>query len=137
MKDHVVVDRRVVSLSLVVTTANVNDHDSLPELLNNYTIVRPGPTCFEPQQICLDTAFDNEMTREILYHECFLPHIAPKAGRSEDAPLYPGGQAQRWVIQSPHAWFDRFRRLVVNWETTTESRYAFLSLASALKADRL
>ena len=65
------------------------------------------------------------------------PHIAPKGGRPEDAPLHPGGQARRWVVERTHAWFDRFRRLVVNWEKTTESRYAFLCLASALMAYRL
>ena len=136
MKDHVLVDGRGVPLSLVVTAANVNDHVALPELLNNHVIVRPRPTCFEPQHLCLDAAFDNEVTRKTLCRECYMPHIAPKGGRPEDAPLDPGGQARRWVVERTHAWFDRFRRLVVNWEKTTESRYAFLCLASALMAYR-
>lgn len=136
MKDHVLVDGRGVPLSLVVTAANVNDHIALPDLLNNHAIVRPRPSSAAPQHICLDAAFDNEPTRWVLCREFYVPHIAPKGGRPDDAPLHPGGQAHRWVVERTHAWFDRFRRLVVNWEKTTESRYAFLCLASALIAFR-
>jgi putative transposase len=137
MKDHVLVDGRGVPLSLVVSAANVNDHIALPELLNNHAVVRPRPTCAEPQHICLDAAFDNEPTRQTLCREYYVSHIAPKGGRPEDSPQHPGGQARRWVVERTHAWFDRFRRLVVNWEKTTESRYAFLCLASALIAYRI
>ena len=53
-----------------------------------------------------------------------------------DTPLHPGGKARRWVVEQAHALHDRFRRLVVNWEKTISSRYAFLCLASALMAYR-
>ena len=131
------VDGRGVPLSLVVTSANVNDHVALPNLLNNHAIVRPAPSLAEPQHLCLDAAFDNEATRWTLCREYYRPHIAPKSGRPDDAASHPGGQARRWVVERTHAWFDRFRRLVVNWEKTTESRYAFLCLASALMAFRV
>jgi len=137
MKDQVLVDGRGVPLSVVVTAANVNDHVALPELLDNHATVRPRPTYAEPQHLCLDAAFDNEATRQNLCREYYAPHIAPKGGRPEDAPRHPGGQARRWVVERTHAWFDRFRRLAVNWEKTTESRYAFLCLASALIAYRI
>jgi putative transposase len=137
MKDHVVVDGRGVPLSLVVTPANVNDHVALPDLLNNFAIVRPRPTSADPQHICLDAAFDNGVTRWALCREYYVAHITPKGGRPEEAVLHLGAQARRWVVERTHAWFDRFRRLVVNWEKTTESRYAFLCLASALIAFRI
>ncbi|MBI3948910.1 MAG: transposase [Acidobacteria bacterium] len=53
------------------------------------------------------------------------------------APWHEGGQARRWVVERTHAWLDRFRRLVVNWEKTSESRYAFLCLACPLIAYRI
>lgn len=137
LKDHVLVDGRGVPLSLVVTAANVNDHLVLPELLNNHAVVRPCPTGAAPQNICLDAAFDNAPTRQTLCREYYVAHIAPKGGRPEAAPPQPGGQARRWVVERTQAWFDRFRRLVVNWEKTTESRYAFLCLASALMTYRI
>jgi len=95
MKDHVLVDGRGVPLSLVVTAANLNDHVALPELINNHAVVRSRPTCVQPQNICLDAAFDNETTRQTLCREYYVPHIAPKDGRPEDAPRHPGGQAHR------------------------------------------
>lgn len=36
-----------------------------------------------------------------------------------------------------HAWHDRFRRLVVNWEQTLASRYTFIYLANILIAYRM
>ena len=137
MKDHLLVDERGVPLSAVVSAANVNDHVALPDLLANPIIVRQQPSYNDPQNLCLDAAFDNETTRQRLSREYYVAHIAPKTGRADEAPLHPGGQARRWVVERTHAWLDRFRRLVVNWEKTTESRYAFLCLACALIAYRI
>jgi transposase len=137
MKDHVLVDGRGVPLSVVVTAANVNDHVALPELLNSHAVVRPPASQIEPQHLCLDAAFDNEPTRQTLCREYYTGHIAPKGGRPDDAPQHVDGQARRWVVERTHAWFDRFRRLVVNWEKTTKSRYAFMCLACALIAYRI
>jgi putative transposase len=136
MKDHVLVDGRGVPLAIVVTAANLNDHLALPELLNNYAVVRPRPRAAAPQNICLDAAYDNAATRQTLCREYYTEHIAPKGGRPDDAPSHPGGQARRWVVERTHAWLDRFRRLVTNWEKSTASRYAFLCLACALIAYR-
>jgi hypothetical protein len=36
-----------------------------------------------------------------------------------------------------HVWHDRFRRLVMNWEQTLASRYAFICLANTLIAYRI
>jgi len=137
MKAHGLVDGRGVPLSVVVTAANLNDHIALPELLKNHAVARPRPTWAEPQHLCLDAAFDNEPTRQTLCREYYVPHIAPKGGRPEDAPQHPGGQARRWFVERTHAWLDRFRRRVVNGEKTTESRDAFLCLASAFIAYRI
>ena len=136
MKDQLLVARRGVPLAAVVTAANVNDHVALPELLANHIVVRPQPTAALPQNLCLDAAFDNETTRQTLCREYYPGHIAPKGGRPDDAPIHPGGQARRWVVERTHAWLDRFRRLVTNWEKSKESRYAFLCLACAIIAFR-
>lgn len=136
LKDHLLVDERGVPLSVLVTAANVNDHVVLPQLLANQVLVRPKPSRQQAQHLCLDAAFDNAPTRRQVSRECYEAHIAPKGGRAEDAPPHEGGQARRWVVERTHAWLDRFRRLVVNWEKNIESRYAFLCLACALIAYR-
>jgi len=86
--------------------------------------------------LCLDAAFDNASARAVLLIERYTGHIAPKGGRPVDAVVHAGGQARRWKVERTHAWHDRFRRLVVNWEHTLASRSAFLCLANALIAYR-
>ena len=136
LKDHVLVDGRGVPLSIVVTAANVNDGPMLSELLNNCAVVRPHPSCAEPQHLCLDAAYDNAPAHRVVMLECYTGHIAPRSGRDESLPRHEGGKARRWVVERTHAWHDRFRRLVVNWEQTIKSRTAFLWLACALVAYR-
>jgi putative transposase len=136
MKDHVLSDGRGVPLSVVVTAANVNDGPVLQSLLDNQVIVRPMPTTCRPQHLCLDAAFDNAPVHKVVMRENYQGHIAPRRGREEDLPLRPGGKAHRWVVERLHAWHDRFRRLVNNWEKKAERRYAFLCLANALIAYR-
>jgi putative transposase len=136
MKDHVLTDGRGVPLSIVVTPANVNDDKRLQQVIDNIVVVRPIPTTTAEQHLALDAAFDTAPARGVVFTNRYTPHIAPKAGRDPEAPLHPGGKARRWVVEQAHALHDRFRRLVVNWEKTISSRYAFLCLASALMAYR-
>lgn len=136
MKDHILVDGRGVPLSVVVTAANVNDGPVLPALLNNGAIVRPRPLRTEPQHLCLEAAYDNAPAHRVVLLECYTGHIAPRGGRDESVLRHERGKARRWVVERTHAWHDRFRRLVVNWEKTIKSRTAFLWLACALVAYR-
>jgi putative transposase len=121
---------------MVATAANVNDGPMLASLLHNPPIVRPQPTLPSPHHLCLDAAFANAPARQVILQERYLGHIAPKGGRSDDSSPSPGGQARRWKVERTHAWHDQFRRLVVNWEKTLSSHYAFLCLANALIAYR-
>ncbi len=135
-KDHWLIDGRGVPLSVVSTAANVNEGPTLSLVLNSLPIVRPQPDRTHPHHLCLDVAFDNAPARRGVLLERYPGHIAPKGGKPADAVVHPRGQARRWKVERTHAWHDRFRRLVVNWEQTLASRYAFLCLANALIAYR-
>jgi transposase len=108
----------------------------LSPLLNALPSVRPVPDAEHPQHSCLDAAFDNAPARDVVWEERYPGHIAPKGGRDPEGRVHPGGQARRWKVERTHAWHDRFRRLVVNWERTPASPYAFVCLANALIAYR-
>ena len=136
VKDHLLSDGRGVPLSVVVTAANVNDGPLLQALLDNQAVVRPVPTSAAPQHLCLDAAYDNAPAHKVVLRENYTGHVAPKHGRDQSLPLHPGGKARRWVVEGLHAWHDRFRRLVNNWEKKLERRYAFICLANALIAYR-
>ena len=136
LKDHLLVDGRGVPLSMVVTAAHVNDGPTLPALLAGVVVERPRATLEAVQHLCLDAAYDNAPAHETVPTQQYQGHIAPRAGRAAELPRHPSGQARRWVAERTHAWHDRFRRLVVNWEKLTENRYAFLCLANPLMAYR-
>ena len=123
-------------LSTGITAANVNDGPMWSQVLNALPIVRPQPDRDHPHHLCLDAAFDNAPAREVVCQERYTGHIAPKGGRPPEGIVHPGGQARRWKVERTPAWHDRFRRLVVNWEQTPASRYAFVCLANALIAYR-
>jgi putative transposase len=53
-------------LSIVVAPANVNDHKLLEATIEAIVIERPEPTEEEPQNLCLDKAYDNKASREIV-----------------------------------------------------------------------
>jgi len=135
-KEHLLIDGRGVPLSMVSTAANVNEGPMLWAVLTSLPLVRPQPNHTPHHHLCLDAAFDNASARAVLLIERYTGHIAPKGGRPVDAVVHPGGQARRWKVERTHAWHDRFRRLVVNWEHTLASRSAFLCLANALIAYR-
>jgi transposase len=109
----------------------------LSQVLTALPIVRPHPDPAHPHHLCLDAAFDNAPARDVVWEEGYTGHIAPKGGRAPEGVVHPGGQARRWKVERTHAWHDRFRRLVVNWEQTPASRYAFMCLANALIAYRM
>ncbi len=136
LKDHLLVDGRGVPLAAVVSAANVNDGPMLEALLNNCAVVRPRPGSGHAQHLCLDAAYDHTPAHRVVWMENYQGHIAPRAGRDTSLRRHESGKARRWVVEVVFAWHDRFRRLVVNWEKTIESRYAFLCLANALIAYR-
>jgi transposase len=95
MKDHLLVDRRGVPLSALVTRANVNDAPMLEALIQNLVVVRPLVTRQAPQHLALDAAFDDAKTRAMVFAQHYTAHIAPKGGRDENAPRHPGAKARR------------------------------------------
>ena len=121
----------------MLTAANVTDGPMVSSVLTALPIVRPLPDPDHPQHLCLDAAFDNAPARDVVWEEHYVGHSAPKGGRPPEGMVHPGGQARRWKVERTHAWHDRFRRLVVNWEHPPASRSAFLCLANALIAYRM
>ena len=118
------------------TAANLNDGPLWAPLLHNAPIIRPQATQSSPHHLGLDAAFANAPARQVILQERYPGHIAPKGGRSDDHPPPPGGQARRGKGERTQAWHAQFRRLVMNWEKTLSSHYAFLCLANALIAYR-
>ena len=65
----------------------------------------------------------------------YRPHIPPKA--STEQPGSPGGDPARhpprgWVVEVGHAWFNRFRRLLIRWDKQAVNYLAFIQVAACL-----
>ncbi len=43
-----------------------------------------------------------------------------------------GFKARRWVVERTHSWLNRFRRILVRWDKSSENYIAFLHFAGAL-----
>ena len=62
-------------LSIVIAPANVNDHKLLEQTLNSIVVERPRPTSANPQHLCLDKGYDNQMSRQIVKKHRYRDHI--------------------------------------------------------------
>jgi transposase len=88
-----------------------------------------------PRDLCLDRGYDYDACRETALAHGYRPHIPPKA--SAEQPLPPPGDparhpARRWVVEVGHAWFNRFRRLLIRWGKQAANYLAFIQLAACL-----
>jgi len=131
-KRHMLTDGRGVPLATIVTAANVNDHTALPQLLDARIAVAPPRV--ERPGLCVDAAYDNALTEELIVAADYTPHIRR---RGEARPPHdPRVEPRRWPVERTHAWHNRFRRLLIRWEKKAENWLALIHLANALIAFR-
>jgi putative transposase len=123
-----------VPVGLAHAGANRNDHKLLRVTLDSIPIKRPEPTPETPQGLCLDKAYDNKETRELISGYQFTPHIRSRGEEMKDKLRVPGWRARRWVVEACHSWLNRNRGLLIRWSKKDENHLAFLMLASGLIA---
>jgi len=123
-----------VPIGLAQAGANRNDHKLLKETLDSLPIERPKPTEEAPQGLCLDKAYDNQETRELVSAYLFTPHIRSRGEEMRDKLRVPGWRARRWVVEACHSWLNRNRALLIRWSKKDENHLALLMLASGLIA---
>lgn len=126
-------------LACIISEANRTDMKRLAALLD--APIREAPqACDEaghplPRDLCLDRGYDYDACRETATAHGYRPHIPPTA--SAEQPLPPPGDparhpARRWVVEVGHAWFNRFRRLLIRWDKQAANYLAFIHLAACL-----
>ena len=114
--------------------ANRNDHKLLRVTLDSIPIKRPEPTPETPQGLCLDKAYDNKQTRELISGYRFTPHIRSRGEEMKDKLRVPGWRARRWVVEACHSWLNRNRAILIRWSKKDENHLALLMLACGLIA---
>ena len=133
-KRSLLCEARGVPIGLACDGVNRNDHKLLAPTLGSIPIERPAPTERRPQGLCLDAAYDNRESRELLASYALDAHIRSRGEEIELKLRIPGWRARRWVVEACHSWLNRNRALLVRWSKKAENHLALLQLACGLIA---
>ena len=115
-------------MSLFVTGANRHDSVALDALLKARVVGSPAEET--RQNLCLDAAYVGK--EEVVKANGFIPHIRPRGEEKKLIERDPTFKARRWVVESAHSWFNRFRKLAPRYEKTDLSYNALSTLAAAM-----
>jgi putative transposase len=119
-------------LSIVIAPANVNDHKLLDATIEAMVIERPEQTEQEPQNLCLDKAYDNKPSREVVKKHGYKDHIRRIGEEKLDQKGKKKHPARRYVVERTLAWLSKCRGLLVRYERKSENYLAQLQFACAL-----
>ena len=81
------------------------------------------------QGLCMDAGYDYDEVREVAQEFGYTTHIRSRG--EEKKAKEAGKRARRWVVERPHSWLNRYRRLLVRWEKRAVNYLALLHLACA------
>ncbi len=128
-KRHLVTDARGTPLGLKLTGANRHDSPLLSPTLDAIQPLRGrrGRPRQRPGKLHADKACDARSRRQECRLRGGIPRIARKGIESSERL-----DRHRWALERTHAWFNRFRRLVVRYKRRSDIHLAFTTLAAAL-----
>ena len=131
VKRHVLTDGRGVPLLVEITGANVHDKWMVGEVLDRGVIRAPrGP--HHPLNASLDKGYDYAeisaalAARRIRAHTRCRGEEACRCCRCE--------KARGWGVERTSSWHNRFRALLIRWESKGENYRALVHLAPGLIA---
>ena len=129
-KRSVLTDEKGLPLSVVLAGANRHDIKLLNETLDEIVIVRPKPTEENPQNLCLDAGYVG--SEEDVKSRGYTAHIRPRGEEKKEIERNPNFKARRWVVETTHSFFNRFRKLLVRFEKKKENYLALIQFACAI-----
>lgn len=123
------VDGRGVPLSVIVTAANHHDVTQLEPVLDALVVRRPCGDARSRQHLCADAAFQGAPAERAIRSRRYIPHVRSRREEHRTRKRHP---PRRWVVEVAHAWFNRFRKLLVRYDKTHRSYLALTMLAAAI-----
>ncbi|MBD1852951.1 transposase [Cyanobacteria bacterium FACHB-502] len=138
IKRYLVIDTLGFPFFTHCTKANVSDDQGLIELLNrNLDYFRAKPVNIPKITILLDHGYHLDKliaALQQLYPQMMTKirfELAPKPTKAEKAAQEKTGfvpVATRWIVERSHAWIERCKSLVKNFERTLDHARAKLNL---------
>jgi putative transposase len=100
----------------VIAPANRNDMKLVAQTLDAVAVERPAPTRHAPQHLCADKGYDFAVCRQEAEERAYRPHIRSRGDERREKARHPEAQPRCWVVEVCHAWFNRFRKILVRFE---------------------
>lgn len=110
-KLSVLSERNGIILGMAVGASNQHDSKLFFETLESVTTSIQQPYY---KEMYLDSAYDSEEIKTILFNRYYVPKIAPNQRRRRVKRSNPLGYC-RWFIEPVHSWMNRFRSIFVRY----------------------
>ena len=99
-------------------------------------VVVRRPRAQARQHLCGDKGYAGQPAHRAVRARRYVPHIPQRGADATSKRRSRHARSRRWVVERTHSWLNRFRKLLVRFEKTTESYEGLLELACALIAYR-
>ena len=127
------VEEHGIPLSIVVSGANNHDVTQVEAVLE--AVYKPKKKKHKERKekieenLCMDAGYVGSETK--VKAKGYIPHIRPRGEERKEIERDPSFKPRRWIVEVGHSWFNRFRKLLVRYEKTTESFLALNYLAAS------
>jgi transposase len=102
----------------------------LEPTLDRVVVRRPrGPAC---QHLSGDKGYAGQPADQAVRARRYVPHIPQRGAQAARRRRPRHARPRWWVVERTHSWLNRFRKIMVRFEKTTESYEGMLELACAL-----
>jgi putative transposase len=119
-KRHLVVDTLGLLLAVVVHAANVQDRDGAKLVL-----AKAWARCPRLQLLWADGNYAGQLIDWVREKCGWVLEIVKRPAEAKGFQLLP----RRWVVERTFAWLGRYRRLSKDYEATTASSEAWITIA--------
>lgn len=99
-------------------------------------VVVRRPRLHPRQHLCGDKGYAGQPADQAVRARRYVPHIPQRGAEARSKRRARHARPRRWVVERTHSWLNRFRKIMVRFEKTTESYEGLLELACALIAYR-
>lgn len=122
LKRHLIVDSLGLMIDVVLHPANIHDSKGAKQVLGKLNVSRLN----EPNlvQIFADSGYRGKLIKWVKDKLKMNMTIVKRTDKTVKWAVQP----KRWIIERTFAWLLNFRRLVINYERTTESAISFIYL---------
>lgn len=127
-KRHIVTDSLGNLLDVIVHTADIQDRDGAPAVIESVRDSYPSLV-----KLFADGGYAGEKLRTAIAH---IESLAIDIVKRSDSAAGFVVLAKRWVVERTFAWLNRCRRLAKDWEASIASSEAWLLIASIRRTVR-